>query len=77
MGEYKVSEISGKEEDKGILPFIVTFLGGSRMDAETLEIVRRLGEGEVMIRLSPPIIYWLACSTNEIIRPWTYLSGVP
>lgn len=43
-GEYPVSELSGKEEDKGVLPFSVTFLGGSRMDAETLEIARRFEE---------------------------------
>jgi len=43
-GEYKVSELSGKEEDEGVLPFSVSFLGGSRMDAETLEIARRFEE---------------------------------
>jgi len=43
-GEYKVSELSGKEEDGGVLPFSVTFLGGSRLDAEVLEIARRFEE---------------------------------
>jgi hypothetical protein len=32
--------LSGKEED-GSLPFSVTFLSGSRLDAEMLEIARR------------------------------------
>ena len=43
-GKYKVSELSGKEEDNGVLPFSVTFLGGSRLDAEVLEIARRFEE---------------------------------
>jgi len=43
-GEYKVSELSGKEEDSGVLPFSITFLGGSRLDAEMLEIARRFEE---------------------------------
>jgi allophanate hydrolase len=43
-GEYKVSELSGKEQDSGVLPFSITFLGGSRLDAEVLEIARRFEE---------------------------------
>ncbi|KAH7077932.1 amidase signature domain-containing protein [Paraphoma chrysanthemicola] len=39
-GTYPVSELSGKEEE-GTLPFSVTFLSGSRLDAEMLEIARR------------------------------------
>lgn len=39
-GIYPVSELSGKDE-KGTLPFSVTFLSGSRLDAEMLEIARR------------------------------------
>ncbi|KAH5284192.1 hypothetical protein HBI70_054820 [Parastagonospora nodorum] len=39
-GTYPVSELSGKEEE-GVLPFSVTFLSGSRLDAEMLEIARR------------------------------------
>lgn len=42
-GTYPVSELSGKEED-GVLPFSVTFLSGSRLDAEMLEIARRFEE---------------------------------
>ncbi|KAF2843295.1 amidase signature enzyme [Patellaria atrata CBS 101060] len=37
-GRYDVSELSGVETDKGSLPFSITFLGGSRMDAEVLRI---------------------------------------
>ncbi|OAL49418.1 amidase signature enzyme [Pyrenochaeta sp. DS3sAY3a] len=44
-GMYPVSELSGKDEDEGSLPFSVTFLGGSRLDAEMLEIARRFEEG--------------------------------
>ncbi|KAF2828399.1 amidase signature enzyme [Ophiobolus disseminans] len=39
-GTYPIAELSGKDE-AGILPFSVTFLGGSRLDAEMLEIARR------------------------------------
>lgn len=39
-GTYPASELSGKE-DSGVLPFSVTFLSGSRLDAEMLEIARR------------------------------------
>lgn len=39
-GTYPVSELSGKE-DSGVLPFSVTFLSGSRLDAEMLEIARK------------------------------------
>ncbi|KAF2033589.1 amidase signature enzyme [Setomelanomma holmii] len=39
-GTYPVSELSGKDEE-GTLPFSVTFLSGSRLDAEMLEIARR------------------------------------
>jgi hypothetical protein len=39
-----VSELSGKEDDKGTLPFSITFLGGSMLDAETLEIAKRFQE---------------------------------
>jgi hypothetical protein len=39
-----VSELSGDEKDIGELPFSVTFLGGSRLDSEVLEIARRFQE---------------------------------
>jgi allophanate hydrolase len=42
-GTYPVSELSGKDED-GVLPFSVTFLSGSRLDAEMLEIATRFEE---------------------------------
>jgi allophanate hydrolase len=42
-GTYRVSELSGKDEN-GTLPFSVTFLSGSRLDAEMLEIARRFEE---------------------------------
>ncbi|KAH8732312.1 amidase signature domain-containing protein [Phaeosphaeriaceae sp. PMI808] len=42
-GTYPVSELSEKDEG-GNLPFSVTFLGGSRQDAEMLEIARRFEE---------------------------------
>jgi Asp-tRNA(Asn)/Glu-tRNA(Gln) amidotransferase A subunit family amidase len=42
-GVYPVAELSGKEEE-GMLPFSVTFLSGSRLDAEMLEIARRFEE---------------------------------
>jgi hypothetical protein len=35
--------LSGKNEE-GVLPFSVTFLSGSRLDAEMLEIARRFEE---------------------------------
>ena len=41
-GTYRVEEIHGNADDiSGELPFSVTFLGGSRMDAETLNIADR------------------------------------
>ncbi len=40
-GTYPVSEVQSNSTDQGSLPFSVTFLGGSMMDAETLEIARR------------------------------------
>ena len=40
-GTYRVSELQGNEDATRILPFSVTFLGGSRTDAETLEIAQR------------------------------------
>lgn len=40
-GTYPVSELHDDSSGQGSLPFSVTFLGGSRMDAETLEIARR------------------------------------
>ncbi|KAF2473517.1 amidase signature enzyme [Lindgomyces ingoldianus] len=43
-GTYPVKELSGNEADEGELPFSVTFLSGSRMDAEMLEIARRFEE---------------------------------
>jgi len=39
-GMYPIAELNGKDES-GTLPFSVTFLGGSRLDAEMLEIARR------------------------------------
>jgi len=43
-GTYPVSELSGRKEDAGDLPFSVTFLSRSRLDAEMLEIARRFEE---------------------------------
>ena len=43
-GTYRESELSGNEDDAGPLPFSVTFLGGSQLDAETLEIATRFEE---------------------------------
>lgn len=43
-GTYPVSELQGNPDAQGLLPFSVTFLGGSRMDAETLEIAHRFEE---------------------------------
>ncbi|KAF2097472.1 glutamyl-tRNA amidotransferase subunit A [Rhizodiscina lignyota] len=40
-GTYPVKELSGNEKDDGTLPFGVTFVSGSRMDAELLEIARK------------------------------------
>ncbi|KAF2743379.1 amidase signature enzyme [Sporormia fimetaria CBS 119925] len=40
-GTYPVKELSGVEEDEGGLPFSITFLSGSRLDAEMLELARR------------------------------------
>lgn len=40
-GTYPVSELSGEANSQGTLPFSITLIGGSRMDAETLEIARR------------------------------------
>ncbi|KAL8883999.1 MAG: hypothetical protein Q9215_007862 [Flavoplaca cf. flavocitrina] len=39
-GTYSVVK-SSEQSSKGRLPFSITFLGGSRLDAETLEIARR------------------------------------
>ncbi|KNG45618.1 amidase signature enzyme [Stemphylium lycopersici] len=47
-GTYPVAELSGKEKDEGVLPFSVTFLSGSRLDAEMLEIARRFEESMCM-----------------------------
>lgn len=43
-GQYDVAELSGNKDETGKLPFGVTFLGSSRMDAETLELARRFEE---------------------------------
>lgn len=43
-GTCPVSELQGKPDAEGVLPFSVTFLGGSMMDGETLEIARRFEE---------------------------------
>ncbi|CAG5184629.1 uncharacterized protein ALTATR162_LOCUS11004 [Alternaria atra] len=43
-GTYPVAELSGENTDQGVLPFSVTFLSGSRLDAEILEIARRFEE---------------------------------
>lgn len=40
-GTYPVNELSGNANDEGMLPFGMTFLSGSRLDSELLEIVRR------------------------------------
>ena len=42
-GTYPASEVQ-PTNSQGFLPFSVTFFGGSRMDAETLEIARRFDE---------------------------------
>ncbi|KAF2500358.1 amidase signature enzyme [Lophium mytilinum] len=42
-GTYPLAELAGTKE-AGVLPFSVTFLGGSRMDASVLEIARRFEE---------------------------------
>lgn len=43
-GTCPVSDLQGKPDAEGVLPFSITFLGGSRMDGETLEIARRFEE---------------------------------
>jgi allophanate hydrolase len=43
-GTYPVAELSGKNTDQGVLPFSVTFLSGSRLDSEMLEVARRFEE---------------------------------
>lgn len=43
-GTYSVEEVGGRVEHGAVLPFSVTFLGGSRLDAEVLEIARRFEE---------------------------------
>ena len=44
-GTYRVEEIRGTTDNaNGELPFSVTFLGGSRMDAETLDIAGRFDQ---------------------------------
>ncbi|RMZ72050.1 hypothetical protein GMOD_00007040 [Pyrenophora seminiperda CCB06] len=43
-GTYPVVELSGQETDEGMLPFSITMLSGSRLDAELLEIARRFEE---------------------------------
>lgn len=43
-GTYPASELEGNASAQGRLPFSVTFLGGSMLDAETLEIARRFEE---------------------------------
>ncbi len=43
-GTCAVSELQGKPDAEGVLPFSVTFLGGSRMDGATLEIAQRFEE---------------------------------
>jgi len=48
-GTYKEGELTGNDE-QGMLPFGVTLLGGSRTDAEVLEISRRF-ESAVRNRL--------------------------
>ncbi|KAF1987179.1 amidase signature enzyme [Aulographum hederae CBS 113979] len=45
-GTYDVKELSGKQEDTGKLPFGVTFLGCSRLDAEILELAYRFEESQ-------------------------------
>ena len=43
-GMYPVPESSAGESTSKRLPFSITFLGGSKLDAETLEIARRFEE---------------------------------
>ncbi|USP80109.1 allophanate hydrolase [Curvularia clavata] len=47
-GTYPITELSGQDEDQGVLPFSVTFLSGCRLDAEMLEVVRRFEESMCM-----------------------------
>ena len=43
-GTYPLSEMAAESHESGVLPFSITFLGGSRMDANALEISRRFHE---------------------------------
>ncbi|KAL9612069.1 MAG: hypothetical protein Q9167_003329 [Letrouitia subvulpina] len=43
-GTYDISELDPNSKNLGILPFSITFLGGSQMDAEVLEVARRFHE---------------------------------
>ena len=47
-GTYPVSELTGEKKEatgeESVLPFGVTLIGGSRTDAEVLEIARRFEE---------------------------------
>lgn len=43
-GTFPLSELQAKPDVEGVVPSSVTFLGGSRMDGETLEIARRFEE---------------------------------
>jgi Asp-tRNA(Asn)/Glu-tRNA(Gln) amidotransferase A subunit family amidase len=47
-GTYPVSELTGLKEEvverESQLPFAVTLIGGSRTDAEVLEVARRFEE---------------------------------
>lgn len=46
-GKYRIRELTGVDGEEGDreLPFGITFLSGSRLDAEMLEIARRFEEG--------------------------------
>jgi Asp-tRNA(Asn)/Glu-tRNA(Gln) amidotransferase A subunit family amidase len=41
MAEVKIDGEKTKEGKEGVLPFAITLLGGSRTDAEVLEVARR------------------------------------
>ncbi|QDS75220.1 hypothetical protein FKW77_000259 [Venturia effusa] len=47
-GDYLRAELTGKKEDTGRLSFGISFLGASRMDAETLELARRFEESRTV-----------------------------
>jgi Asp-tRNA(Asn)/Glu-tRNA(Gln) amidotransferase A subunit family amidase len=43
-GTYPIKDLKAESNDGGRLPFAITLLGGSRTDAEVLEVGRRFEE---------------------------------